>query len=453
MSELLFSLKPNDFLRGISAGRYLNTGLFDTMLGIDILKTKNQYGLLGQGYPQTQIGSEQVADTIKYFVKRGSLIYAFGDDGYLYSISPTTDTVTVLDSGNEATRGGANGGGYGLVVYQGVLHYFWKTGCGTSNFSTFTNGSYTTNITDNPHPALAWQDILYFGNGAYIGTITDTTLNAQAFPLPVGDEVQDILIHNNYLVILTIQGGSTNGTISKLYFWDTINTDGWNFEYELPEKCYALEKYKNDFMIFGDNARLFNGGNFSVIREFSNNVIRPGQTAYKNNSTYFLRYSTSTYLEYYGSPSEFISPAIHSPLFLSSAQGSAIFSLDSETNEFLMASADNKLFHYKNTGYSGGSCRTRRIPMNRAKIQKIGISFEPLTADDGVKIYLNDDTTQTLMATINYSVVGAKAYKELSFHSKPLNYASLTIDWSDFSSGDLKIREIALYGEQTELPT
>jgi len=186
--QKILELKPKDFMKGIATGEYINDGLFEEMKGVDVFMSP--LGVLKASESSTDISSGVLSDDIISTVRRdGGTFYSIGNDGYLYESSMTV--TSVLDSGNESGRMG----GDEVILYNGKLHYFHEAGCGTYDLSsTFNNSTYTTNIENYSHPSLVFQDILYFGNGQYLGEIDNTTLNAQRLNLGSNYKIKDILM-------------------------------------------------------------------------------------------------------------------------------------------------------------------------------------------------------------------------------------------------------------------
>ena len=441
----IFSFKPKQFLTGKSAGRYLSNGLFDVIEGIDILKDKDSYGLLRQGYGITDKSSTVVTDQILWLVKRSTYYYGFGDEGYLYQIDGSYDP-TVIDSGNESGRSGCKG----MVVYHDgsseKLHFFHTTTIGTHIFGGATNNSVYSGLTNAPHPAKVFNSVLYYCNGRYIGHLSGTTNTVDKLDLGAGWIARDIEIQDNYLVILMVRGSGADDDgedESKIIKWNGYSSN-WQYEYSITERCTALEKYKNDIAIFGKNVRLLNFGAFDVIAELTDTVL-PGQTWYKNNTVYW---KDDEKMFSYGSPSAFISPAVHSPL-KSTGDGGAIIPIDSETNKFLITNDSDKLYLY-NTGKSGGLVRTFRIPVDHYLITEIGLSFEKLTSNDGVELTINDDIREIKSAkAITYSGDGAIAYKKITLRKPPSTFLRISLDWNSYTSGDMIIKQIDIYGQQS----
>jgi len=446
-------LDRTQFLKGIASGDYQTDGIFRQSYtrGIDPFRSRATYGLLQQGYGQTDLTGSVIKDPIKWFVQKTDDYYGYGTSGYLYKFTGGSLTPSELDSANRATRLGARG----LAVYNDgtadKLFYFSNTTIGTYDFASTYNNAVHSGLQSAPHPAKQFQGVLYFGNGRYVGSVNATVLNLTALTLPIGFEVQDIEIYSNYLAILAFKPTGTLNTECKLFLWDTFSSaTAWSFEYDVPEKAYSLEKYKNDIAIFGYNVRLFNAGGFDIIHEISGTTVYPGQTSYNKNFLYWQEYGD---LMSYGSPNAYIPPSKQAPLTNTGEKG-AIINLYSESTQFLIGNNGNFALLY-NTGYSGGIAQTIKIELPvPSKIKGITFVFEKLVTNDGISFNLKDDQATLLSSkTITYATDGAITQKRFPTTSKITNYVFLELTWNSYSTGNLIIKKIIIDYDPTELTT
>lgn len=450
-------LEKKHFLMGLASGYYNQDGLFRQSIskGIDVFRSKATYGLLQQGYKYINITSSGtttiVADTIKFFVQKDEDCYGYGNNGYLYKFTNGT-TPSKLDAGNEGLRTG----GKGLTIYHDgtsdKLHYFASTTIGTYDFASTFNNSYKTGLESAPHPAKEWQGILYFGNGRYVGSLNGTTAVTAALTLPVGYEVQDIDIYDNYLAILTHKATGALNTECKLFLWNGYTTDEWQYEYVVPEKAYSLEKYKDGLAIFGYNIRLFRVSgyeNFDVIHNIESTTVYPGQTAYNNNTVFWQE---NGFLGSFGSPDSRIEPSVQAPLKDTGEKG-AIINIGIAGNQFLISRNDNTCYLY-NSGYSEGTVQSIRIDLPvPSKIKGVTLVFEKLASGDGFGFLLYDDSGLILsQVNTTYATHGAKTTKYYPVNSKLSNFVYFTIDWGNaLAGGNAIVKKIIIEYEPTEL--
>lgn len=448
----LINLNSTQFLKGISAGKYLPNGIFKYATGVDLFRAPDTYGLIEQGYSQTNVTGSVIKDEIRYFVKSGSTFYAYGEDGYLYSIT-SAGVPTVLDSGHEATRTG----GKGLALYNDdatsvKLFYFQSTQIGLYNLSSsVADDDYKTGLTSGEHSAIEFNGILYYTNGSAVGSLNQSTNTLSALALPSGYLAKDIKVWSNYLAI--IAQNYSNGS-SKLFLWDTITTGGYNFEYIIPELCTALQNCGNDLAIFGSNVRLFNGGSFPVIAEINtSSTIDPGDTCYKDNTLFWKDWDR---VMAYGSPVSYIPKLLYCPLKVLNEAGTGSYSgaiapLDSESNQFLIGTTDKKLYIY-NTGRNGGDFETIKLPVGHSRTNKVLISFDTTAiAAAPAEMYLRVYGDKGLIIEKSLSLSTSNLHTEIPIPSNyPTDFVSIRL--GNDSTKDVVFKSIILYGTPSEQP-
>ncbi len=444
--KLLYNLKPKDFLKGLSAGKYIQNGMFQSMTDIDLFRDKDSYGLLIPGFKAEEKTGSTVEDQIRHFVKAGSYFYGYGDEGYLYKIT-SAGVPTVLDSGNESSRTGA----MGLCVYRDStgerLFYMDDSGnIGYHDFASTFNDTYKTGLESGvEHPAVVFQGVMYICNDDKVATLDGSTLTTDALTITPGFNCKDIKVFNNFLAILAIDNGK-----SKIFLWDGFSPN-YSYEYDLPEQCFSLENYKNDLAIFGDvggNVRLFSGGEFPVIKDGLERRVTAGGTAYKNNTLYWF---DKDRIYSYGSPTAFISPLIQAPLSLrgtdaeSGVTYGAIIPIDTETNQFLSGNSNDELYIWASGRY-GGNCQTIELPLDGATVSKVRIYTESTATTEATA-----ELTARIYGDGNYICGGTKYLTEsmnivdIGVCRGNLNTISLYLGLDGTS--DLAIKQIEIYGE------
>jgi len=466
MKELL-SLGIKEFLKGVSSGKYIADGLFKSAPGVDFFRTPDTYGLITNGYAKTNKTGTTIQDEIRYFAKSQSAFYAYGDEGYLYSIT-SAGVPTVLDPGGEGVELDIDGitvldpgraGGRGLALYNDEgnstkLFYFSNISIGRYNPADGTaDNDYKTGLTNSEHSAIEFNGKLYFTNASNIGVLDGTDLTLDVLTLPAGFTARDIKIWNNYLAIVA---SNYEAGYSKLFLWDTYSA-GYNFEYVIPEICTALQNYKSTLATFGTNVRLFNGGVFDVIYELnSGTTVRPGSTCYNNNTLYWKDWDK---MVAYGSPIASIKALIYTPLVIKnddnqqggSATG-AIINLDSDTNQFLVSTSEDKLYIY-NSSYQGGTIRTIDFYIGHAKPNKMVVSFDTnATSASPIGVYFKVYGDKGLMTqeTTKYLDNG-NLHIEIPIGSYATDFVSLSVALPD--GVYLAYKHISLYGTRSEQPT
>lgn len=103
-----------------------------------------------------------------------------------------------------------------------------------------------------PHPfEVGGNDVLYFGNGVYVGHYDGTTFEDQGLDLPTNSVVQDIKWINDRLWILANRPDTsgTNKNSSSLYVWDGTTTS-WELEIKLMGTGGALHHKNGVLLVF-----------------------------------------------------------------------------------------------------------------------------------------------------------------------------------------------------------
>ena len=165
---------------------------------------------------------------------------AYGIGGaklYKFSSTTVTSDATWPHAIDKAAVTGEDG--EDVAYYKGALYYSYNHSGSAGDIgkfdlsATFDDdwGSTTPTgfaaLTNNPHPfAVGGNDVLYFGNGLYVGSYDGTTFEDQALDLPTNTVIQDIVWVNDRLWIAANRPDTsgTNKNTSSLYVWDGTTT-------------------------------------------------------------------------------------------------------------------------------------------------------------------------------------------------------------------------------------
>lgn len=267
----------SNWTEGISPS--IVAGDFADMRCVDIY---SEPGVLKPGW----IGNKETASTVTDFVKwmavrdgASSDIYAFGDTNKLYSyVGGSWSHV----SGNTTSSGSGNG----MVVWKGYALTFRDTGIdayniggaawtnnGSGTWPTFSGSSAM--VSDTYHPAIVGQDdIVYFGNGRYVGTLKELTtfdptsaatyqLNAYALDLPAGYRVRSLSELGTNLMVGTWQGSAIyDKKIADIFPWDRLS-DSFSIPIRLNENgILQMTNVNNNLYVvagIGHSAYVTNG--------------------------------------------------------------------------------------------------------------------------------------------------------------------------------------------------
>jgi len=193
-----------------------------------------------------------------------------GTELYKFSNTTVTSDGTWPHTIDKAAVTGETG--EDVAYYKGALYYSYNHSGSAGDIgkfdlsSTFDDdwGSTTPTgaaaLEDALHPfANGGNDILYFGNGRYVGDYDGTTFDPQALDLPEDASVYDIKWFNDKLWILAnrpdLSIGSVNKVTGSIYVWDGVSSS-WELEIPLIGGGGALHVYNGTMFVFYDNSSL-----------------------------------------------------------------------------------------------------------------------------------------------------------------------------------------------------
>jgi hypothetical protein len=442
-------------LSGIASSQESDNGIFDPeyTYGINPFKRLDTYGQIRRGYAPTDITGTVIKDTIVQWAFNQDY-YGAGNNGYLYQVAGTLSaTVTELNSAGRSARSGLSH--YGCFIFHNgtsnLLHYIYGTKIGTYDFSSSFTADVFTGLESAPHPSVEFDGKRFIGNGRYVAKLSGATLTLQALVLPIGYEVQDLKVYNNYMAVLAYKNLGSLNVECKLFIWDTYSSaTQWQSEYLVPERALAMNIYKGDLALFGDNFRLFRGGAFDVICQIGTSaVLNHGNTFSGDNIVYW---QDDDKLMAYGSPTARIKPCLFSPMG-ATGKGGAIIRTDAKYNRFLISRNTSALNFFKeNSTASSSVAKTVNIDMKRGRIRSAEFIFDKLATGDAVVINMYDDKGNAILTkTLQYSDEGAVTSKRITIHSAPTSYFNIELSYNS-RGGDVKFREINIDYEPTRIP-
>ena len=235
-----FNIRFNKFYQGASPGAVFssltslgNAGHYSTAQNIDIISNPDII-TQGPGLATLTNGtpSGAVTELVNFIMDKAvsdSVTYGIGATK-LFKITPTA--VTNDGTFPHAITNAADG--ESCIDFKGKLYYFYNKSsgadCGQYNLSsTFTDawasGSPTGKaaLISAPHPVVAKEDLMLFGNGQYAGLYTSSTDTLEPTKLDFGNnhEVADVVFHANQWWIAVNSGVSgTNRNSSSVYLYE-----------------------------------------------------------------------------------------------------------------------------------------------------------------------------------------------------------------------------------------
>ncbi len=454
MLQKIFSLKKEDWLRGLCPDEYYDGGnVLYVAKGIDLFRTP---GRLAAGIGATVIGSGTVVDSIKWFKVRpsGSYGYGYGSGGRIYQIALSGDDVTIIDTNTDSQ-------GQGLEIYNGNLLFSKNTRVSIYNWSTFNDtnvGGAGTLTTSLYHPMKVGVD-----NNCYVGNVNKLA------KWDGGTFTSDKLTFNStyiitalendgfYLVIGATSDPVTGGTnrVATILFWDMVSAQA-NRVYNLPEAediNYLL--YKDGWIyVFCSNVIYrcqFDVPPQEYLRRTGMLFGRSqGKTADVRKGVMIWSDNTGV-VGSYGSAGYKLPEILQTPYKVPTGVNENISSLMYYVplNVLYVATSTPKLYIiYTGTATAGLSAQTPYIDLGRYwKLHYLKIITDTLASGDSLTLSLKSVSggTELLDATtFTYSADGAKKTKNLPISGKITDQFQLTIT---FTAGAVKVKEVQLFGE------
>jgi len=192
---------------------------------------------------------------IVYCIKDGNT-YLFGDNKKIYYLDSDGNVAVA----NEDT---SLGNFKGAVEFNGYLVYTHRVDAsniyiGTKDLSQAYNAGYNhtfkSGLSDADYlPLFPVGDTLYFGNGQYVGKITDITssssVTTNALDLADNWQIRDIDSFGiRYLAIAANYYTSTNRPAkAKIFLWD-MSSSSWNDEIIVPESEIKAIKFEGGYL-------------------------------------------------------------------------------------------------------------------------------------------------------------------------------------------------------------
>lgn len=264
ISDFLGGLSPRHY--GETYPSYGNKNQAGAMTNIDLTNA----GFMTQGPGLSNLTNGTQAGAMTTLIKGAtdlavSSAVAYGVGGNLlqkFSSTTLIDDATWPYTINKAVVTGEDG--EDVAYYKGALYYSYNHSGSAGDIgrydlsATFDDdwGSTTPTgaaaLQSAPHPfEVGGNDVLYFGNGVYVGYYDGTTFEDQGLDLPTNSVVQDIKWINDRLWILANRPDTsgTNKNSSSLYVWDGVATS-WELEVPLTGEGGALHKRNGILFVF-----------------------------------------------------------------------------------------------------------------------------------------------------------------------------------------------------------
>lgn len=270
----------NNFQKGIADSEHLG---FADMRNLDISSVR---GVAKINWSTSKVSGTTIISTPQWFTvdTANQVIYCIDDTSRVYKSTDSGNTWALV-SGN--TVGNA---GVGLAVWKDYLFAFRNSAVdvyGPLSGSPSWSNSWATYTASNVKPAIVGQDdILYFGNGRYVGSIAEASgsvfapgnpatynYNASALTLPANYNVNCFAELGINLMIGTYKGAVLNvDKTADIFPWDRSST---GFRLPLRIKDFGVNQMIsiNNTLYFmtGTEGSLYatNGASIQFLRKLS----------------------------------------------------------------------------------------------------------------------------------------------------------------------------------------
>ncbi len=481
-------LTAKDFLTGIGPGAHLGTGgLFFKAAGVTPLfeagsSLSANNGLLMAGASGTTVGGTlngNILSSTQFTSSSDTKAYFNASDSHIYSL--------VLDSAISNSFVDAHTAAnlrHGLEVYRSsnagnMLFYFMDTAIGRFNLNATWDDAWTTISTDDVHATHQAFDRIYFGNGIYIGVLSDdgsglTTSGAgntakQAFSIARYGNCTDISDDGQFLVIATTKNASNDPNMlsgCNILFWDTYSSLASRI-YSIPDPyIFALEKTARGVFAIGTTGIWQVGYGFEPQKVFSRST-----GIYSNQTTSALKYGkgaassyadallwggtsgTSQVVKTFGkldatAPLSYLQPFLSTPnKNITHVSGQLVkgwvFVGDSTPQVKAYP------FSTTNAPQTGVTAQTAYIPVpEKVQVGRIDLIFgEPLTSGDSITAgaFTDEDTTVTAFGTASFASDGA-TYRKCLYPNTSVTAEDQLSLYLSYDAGAVKIKAVEVYG-------
>lgn len=494
MEKPFLTLSSKHWITGIAPSAHaVRGGIFYKAKGISPLNEPGQTespnnGLLRAGPPAVDMDSggtvvvDNAISKTKDYPNTNAFLYLGGDAGHLYKVT-TGLTVTDLRAGTPITNPSN-----GLFVFQPVggtkyMYYIQQGQIGRWDLSGtyptgWTDNYYNTNITTTTmHPPHRFLDREYFGNGGYVGSVSDDgaagiVIDAHALDIPANSVVTAISDDGTYLVIAITDNKQFTAGLSncRILFWDT-NSSTWQREYPVADNFIHSLKRNGNGVIFAQGKR----GVYQVSFQYGVNKIigaltglastsstqlsGPDLTDVVNQETLLFAHDSggnSTYssIGSYGKLSLEAPTAFLEPLQAATANKQITLIESQFVYPYVISASNNKIYTYLMTGdgaNTGVFAQTIYIPLpSRTEVGRLRVTFaEPLATGDDVSfsLYMDEDETAISYGSATFTTDGALIRKNLFQTAYGDEQISLLVT---FNGGVPKIKSVEFYGDRTD---
>lgn len=471
--EKILSLSSKDFVTGIAQGAHsTNTGLWHKANGIFPFNGRlsnenvNIYTLMaGDGGAAVATITGSIIASVND--PENVDTYYMDDDGSIYQ--NTSSVITGLTTPGKG----------GLAIFQPrsgtkYLYYWHNTQIGRYgdlDGSPTATSNWATGLTSTAlRPVHTLFDVVYYGNGDKIGSISDqsgtATNNSNVLDFPSEFTVVDITDDGFYLVAGITNAVTGNFGVNKVIFWNQLDPS-WNKEWIIPDDYITNVESVGGIIYIIGKTTLWRC-TFNSPPEPVRFIRRPVQ-GYPNASLSYqgllLWGDIDGRVNSYGKWSPDAPRAFFKPFDMGTSAGVSALGIHTTTFSgkslaLVVSTLDNddtnkafNLFGEVTTPGTGVAAETVYFTpeiSNFVQIKRIDVTFaEPMASGDSVNIDVqeDEDTAAVDFGTAAFATQGAKKKVKLSKNLGNMEQFKLIVN---LNGGAPKIKRIDVYGETAQ---
>lgn len=364
-----------------------------------------------------------------------------------------------------------------VIIISGTTHYngeFTISNTTTDTFAITTTwvsndatGTIRATLRNAPHPSVVGNDdILYFGNGPYVGWYDHLTnsLVVDDLDLQIGAEVVDVRYDNNRVVVAVNYPNLTgsNNSWGTICYWDGVS-GSWDDQYPNPRirgKIGAIYVKQGTVFVWyqnvGDSGYCFGyiyGNSIKKIRGYSGSLPNFGQVGEYNET---IMWVSGGMIYCYGAVDELMTPVMFQ---LAPGGYTTVGALASPFGTPLVASNQTTSYKLaKFSGYSLGYWKSLLFDCDSSLIDEVVVYYEPTATGSRCDVKIESNRGAATLTLQKAGETGTITHGNDSGQSKKsfqpgveCNNFRIYLDWSAGSATNPQgIRSVKIYGHVLE---
>jgi hypothetical protein len=415
-----------------------------------------------------ELGSVLISSILKHVVASG-VTYACGQD----KVFEITSTAVSNGDWPLSITGGTYQVADSLIYYKSNIYVFWNdTGTegeiakivpGTPSIDVdwgSTTPTGAAHLEDAPHYAInGGDDVVYFTNGQYVGTLEGTTLTVQGLDFWTNSETVSVTWNHNRVKIAVNRPNvaGSNFNLSAVYAWNGVSSAWEGDPIEISGEIGALyTKNGVDFIWWKDGTSTggyyfgyLGGSRAEPLRRYKGSLPNQNQVGEHDG---LITWVTDNKIYKWGARDNDVEVKMFHYM---SGEHATIGAMAAPFGDLLVSSyASTEYSLAKASGYSK-SARYRTMAFNvsgvdfKSQVDLIQVEFETLSTGAKCDFTLTYDkaaSTQSL-TQIAYSATDASTRRKILNRSFQVEDFRLDISWANGSvTNPVDIRSIFIKG-------